>query len=163
LLLLELAKASGAARTIVSEPNERRRQVAHQLGADLIVDPRAHDLLTAVQELTDGIGCDVVLEAVGHPATVADGLRIARRAGTIVIVGVADPAARLEISPFDIYLRELTIKGCFTRRLSFDRGLAWLSKLNLDPIITHTFALDDVNEAMEYSRSGRGTKVLVRP
>ena len=163
LLLLELAKASGAARVVLSEPHGSRRAVAAQLGADLIVNPRETDLLAAVHDLTDGIGCDVVLEAVGHPATVNDALRIARRAGTVVIVGVSDPAARLEISPFDIYLRELTIKGCFTRRLSFDRGLHWLARLNLDPIITHVFPLTEINEAMEHARTGKGTKVLVRP
>jgi threonine dehydrogenase-like Zn-dependent dehydrogenase len=92
LLLLELAKASGAARTVISEPHPSRRAIAAQLGADLIVDPRATDLLAAINELTDGIGCDAVLEAVGHPATVAEALRVVRRAGTVVIVGVADPA-----------------------------------------------------------------------
>ena len=163
LLLLELAKASGAARTIISEPHPTRRAVAAELGADLIVDPRETDLLSAVEALTDGIGCDAALEAVGHPATVAEAMRITRRAGTVVIVGVANPAARLEISPFDIYLRELTIRGCFTRRLTFDRGLHWLAKLNLDPIITHTFPLAEVGEAMDYARSGRGAKVLVAP
>jgi 2-desacetyl-2-hydroxyethyl bacteriochlorophyllide A dehydrogenase len=163
LLLLELAKASGAARTVISEPHPARRAVAGTLGADLIVDPRETDLLAAVQGLTDGIGCDVALEAVGHPATIGEALRVVRRAGTVVIVGVSDPAARLEVSPFDIYLRELTIKGCFTRRLTFDRGLHWLTRLNLDPIITHVFALDDVNEAMECARTGKGAKVLLTP
>lgn len=163
LLLLELAKASGAARTVISEPHATRRAVAASLGADLIVDPRETDLLAAVNDLTDSIGCDVALEAVGHPATVAEALRITRRSGTVVIVGVSDPAARLEVSPFDIYLRELTIKGCFTRRLTFDRGLHWLSKLNLDPILTHTFPLADAPTAMEYARTGKGAKVLVAP
>jgi 2-desacetyl-2-hydroxyethyl bacteriochlorophyllide A dehydrogenase len=163
LLLLELAKASGAARVVISEPHATRRAVAAQLGADLIVDPRETDLLEAVNDLTDGIGCDATLEAVGHPATVAEAMRVTRRAGTVVIVGVADPAARLEVSPFDIYLRELTIKGCFTRRLTFDRGLHWLGKLNLDPIITHTFPLAEVNTAMEHARTGTAAKVLVTP
>lgn len=163
LLLLLLAKASGAARTVISEPHATRRAVAARLGADLIVDPRATDLLAAVQQLTDGIGVDVALEAVGHPATIAEAIRITRRAGTIVIVGVADPAARLEVSPFDIYLRELTIRGCFTRRLTFDRGLHWLGTLDLDPIITHIFPLAEVNQAMEYARTGQAAKVLVAP
>lgn len=163
LLLLELAKASGAARTILSEPHPARRAVAAALGADLIVDPRTSDLRQAVDDLTDGIGCDTVFEAVGHPATVAGALSIARRAGTVVIVGVADPAARLEVSPFDIYARELTIKGCFTRRLTFDRGLHWLAALNLDPIITHVFPLAEVGQAMEHARNGTGTKVLITP
>jgi L-iditol 2-dehydrogenase len=163
LLLLELAKASGAARTVVSEPHAARRAVVATLGADLIVDPRETDLLAAVQGLTGGIGCDVALEVVGHPATVAEAMRVTRRAGTVVIVGVADPGARLEVSPFDIYLRELTIKGCFTRRLTFDRGLHWLGKLNLDPILTHVFPLSEIQQAMEVARTGQGAKVLVAP
>jgi 2-desacetyl-2-hydroxyethyl bacteriochlorophyllide A dehydrogenase len=163
LLLLQLAKASGAARTVISEPHAARRAVAAQLGAGLIVDPRETDLLAAVNQLTDGIGVDAALEAVGHPATVAEAMRITRRAGTVVIVGVADPAARLEVSPFDIYLRELTIRGCFTRRLTFDRGLHWLGALDLDPIITHIFPLTEVNQAMEYARTGQAAKVLIAP
>lgn len=163
LLLLTLARAGGATRTLLSEPHPLRRQVAAALGADLIVDPRTSDLEAEVMALTDGIGCDVVFEAVGHPATVAGALRIARRAGTVVIVGVADPAARLEISPFDIYARELTIKGCFTRRLTFDRGLQWLATLDLDPIITHVLPLTEIGQAMEHARTGSGAKVLVAP
>jgi threonine dehydrogenase-like Zn-dependent dehydrogenase len=160
---LELAKASGAARTVLSEPHPTRRRVASTLGADLLVDPRADDLADAVMTLTDDIGCDVVFEAVGHPATITDALRIVRRAGTVVIVGVSDPQARLEISPFDIFARELTIRGCFTRRLTFDRGLHWLMKLNLDPIITHVLPIDEARQAMEHARTGSGTKVLVTP
>lgn len=163
LLLLALARAGGAAQAIVSEPNPVRRALAEQLGATVTVNPREVDLRQAVYDVTDGLGADVAFEAVGQPATVADAIRSVRTAGTVVIVGVADPAATLPISPFEIYQRELTIRGCFTRRLSFDRAMRWLPTLDLDPIITHVFPLSGMTEAMECARHGQGGKVLVAP
>ncbi len=127
------------------------------------MDPREVDLAATVRDLTDGIGADVAFEAVGHPATVQDAIRVVRSAGIVVIVGVADPAAFLPISPYEIFQRELTIRGCFTRRLSFDRAVRWLSALNLDPIVTHVFPLADAREAMDHARHGAGGKVLVAP
>ncbi len=163
LVLLLLAKSGGAAVTITSEPNPIRRSLAETLGASLTVNPRETDLLAAVRGVTDGLGADVALEAVGHPATAQDAIRIVRNAGTVVLVGVADPAATLPLSPYEVYQRELTIKGCLTRRLSFDRAVRWLPTLNLDPIVTHVFPLADLPEAMEHARLGKGGKIAVTP
>ena len=163
LLLSLLARSGGAAQTIVSEPNPTRRELARSLGATLAINPRETDIGEAVHAVTEGIGADVAFEAVGHPATVQDALRVVRSAGTIVVVGVTDPAATLSISPYEIFQRELTIRGCFTRRLSFDRAMHWLSTLDLDPIVTHVFPLVDVGPAMEDARQGAGGKVLLAP
>ncbi|MGH2458826.1 MAG: zinc-dependent alcohol dehydrogenase [Chloroflexota bacterium] len=163
LLLSLLARSGGAAQTIVSEPNPVRRALAERLGATQVVDPRATDLSERVHALTDGIGVDVAFEAVGHPTTVQDALRVVRNAGTVVVVGLSDPAATLPLSPFDLFQRELTIRGCFTRRLSFDRAMRWLVTLDLDPIITHVFPLAEIGPAMEHARQGLGGKVLVSP
>jgi len=163
LVLLLLGQHGGAAQTIVSEPNPIRRALAESLGATVAVNPREQDLAQAVKSASNGLGADVAFEAVGHPSTVQDAIRIVRNAGTVVLVGVTDPAATLPLSPYEVYQRELTIKGCLTRRLSFDRALRWLPTLNLDPIITHVFPLSDAATAMEHARLGKGGKIVIAP
>ena len=163
LLIALLASRGGAAQTIVSEPNPIRRELAARLGATAVVNPRETDLATRVRALTDGLGADVAFEVVGHPATVRDALSVVRNAGTVVVVGVSDPAATLPIAPYEVFQRELTIRGCLTRRLSFDRGMRWLGALDLDPVITHVFPLDDLASAMAHAKQGAGGKVLLAP
>ncbi|HEX5414937.1 MAG TPA: zinc-dependent alcohol dehydrogenase family protein [Chloroflexota bacterium] len=162
LLIALLASRGGAAQVIVSEPNPIRRELAARLGATATVDPREGDLATRVRALTDDLGADVAFEVVGHPATVRDALSVVRNAGTVVVVGVSDPAATLPIAPYEVYQRELTIRGCLTRRLSFDRAMHWLGVLDLDPVITHAFPLADLDTAMAHAR-GAGGKVLLVP
>jgi 2-desacetyl-2-hydroxyethyl bacteriochlorophyllide A dehydrogenase len=163
LLLQLLAQSSGAAQTVVSEPNPTRRALAARFGATTTVNPREQNLGDIVREMTDGLGADVAFEAVGHPATVQDALGVVRNAGTVVIVGVADPKVTLPFSPYDVYLRELTVRACFTRRLSFDRALNWLHQERFGQLITHVFPLANMAEAMEIARTGGGGKVLVAP
>lgn len=163
LLLLLLSRAGGAARVVVSEPNPERRRLAAELGATLAVDPREQDVRRAVADVTDGLGADAAFEAVGGPATAASAIDAVRNAGTVVLVGVADATATLPVAPFEIYKRELTIRGCFTRRNSFPRAIAWLSVLNLDPLLGRVFPLSEVNDAIAWAKAGHGAKVLVRP
>lgn len=163
LLLVLLCRAGGAARVVVSEPNPVRRRLAADLGATVTVNPREHDLRGAVEDATDGLGADVAFEAVGGAATAVDALAAVRNAGTVVLVGVADAAATLPLAPFEVYKRELTIHGCFTRRHTFPRAVAWLDVLNLDPLLGREFPLSEATHAIEWSRAGRGAKALVRP
>ncbi len=163
LLLLVLTRHGGAVQTVVSEPNALRRDLAARLGATMALDPRSQDVASVVAGLTDGVGADVAFEAVGHQATVADALRSVRNGGTVIIVGVADPADLVPLSPFDVYKRELTIRGCFTRRHSFDRAVRSLAHLDLDPIISEVLPLEAAGTAMEKARLGQGAKLMVTP
>ena len=163
LLLQLLAQFGGASQTIVSEISPARRKLAEQLGASLVIDPQATDLTLAVREATDGLGVDVAFEAVGHPTTVRHALDAVRDAGTVVIVGVAEPDATLALSPYEIYSRELTIRGCYTRRLSFERTLQWLRKPDFDAIISHELPLEAITEGFELAVNAQSSKVLIRP
>lgn len=65
LFHLQLSKIAGARKVIVSEPNEQRRKVALELGADLVVDPTKEDLPAIVDRETNGQGMDVIVMAIG--------------------------------------------------------------------------------------------------
>jgi 2-desacetyl-2-hydroxyethyl bacteriochlorophyllide A dehydrogenase len=163
LLLLQLARRAGAARILVSDPAPHRRETAQRLGADVVVDPLATDVAAAGRDMTGGIGVDVALEAVGSVQTVRDCLALPRRGGTAVVMGVAPPTAEVPLRPYELFDRELTIKGSFIRAYEFRRTVDLLPLLELDSLITDVFPLTSAEEAIDNVRNRRGVKTAIRP
>lgn len=79
LMHMQLAKIAGAKEVIVSEPNEMRREVALELGADKVVDPTTEDLPQIISEATNGMGADVIVMAIGVPALVNSTLKLCKK------------------------------------------------------------------------------------
>ncbi|MBI2080723.1 MAG: zinc-binding dehydrogenase, partial [candidate division NC10 bacterium] len=162
LLLTQLALHSGAVKVILSEPREHRRAVAKQLGATA-VDPMREGLPAILREETDGLGPEVVFEAVGHPALLTQALEFVQRGGTVVEVGVADPAARATIRPYLLFEKELTLRGSHMRPYTFHRAVRWLPRLTLAPLLGLEFPLGETLEAIRSQREGKGIKIVVKP
>ncbi|HYI25376.1 MAG TPA: zinc-dependent alcohol dehydrogenase family protein [Thermomicrobiales bacterium] len=154
LLTASLLKAAGASSVCVSEPNERRRALAPAFGG-IPIEP--HDVPT--NEF------DVVMECVGLPATLAAAIPAVRPGGTVVWVGVAAPQATVPVNPYDIFRREITIRGTYTNPHTMDRSIALLDSGQIPwrETITHSLALDRFDEAWEAHRTGAGLKVCVLP
>jgi L-iditol 2-dehydrogenase len=154
LLTAALLKAAGAAEVLVSEPNERRRSLAPAFGGIPVVPDDV-----PVNEF------DVVMECVGLPVTLAAALPAVRPGGTVVWVGVAAPHASVPVNPYDIFRREITIRGTYTNPHTMDRSIALLAsgQIPWEATITHTLPLDRFDEAWEAHRTGAGLKVCVLP
>ena len=93
-------------------------------------------------------------------------LPLTRNGGTAVFYGVTDEADRVSISPYDVFRRELTIKGSFAEISSFPAAIAALraGRARTDGLITHRFGLADYGQALEALRSDRTAhKVVVVP
>jgi 2-desacetyl-2-hydroxyethyl bacteriochlorophyllide A dehydrogenase len=163
LMLVQLVRLQGASRVIVSEPNERRRAVAAELGADIVVDPSDEDVSQAVQDATDGHGVNLSIEAVGLPETITQCIALAQRGGTALLVGVARPEDRIQLRPYDLYYRELCIRASFMRTKNFERAIALMPRLDLARLVSHEFALDRVADAIDCAKRGEGIKAIVRP
>jgi (R,R)-butanediol dehydrogenase / meso-butanediol dehydrogenase / diacetyl reductase len=88
LLVLQVARARGAAWVAVVEPREDRRGLARALGADAALDPGAGDPASVIAELTDGARADVTFECVGSPAAFATAFRAAGKGGRMTLVGL---------------------------------------------------------------------------
>lgn len=86
-----------------------------------------------------------MVEATGVPAVGNMCLTLTRNGGTFLVYGVARPDDRLSLSPFEIFRREITIKGSYAEMTSFGAAIAALRtrRVRTDGIITHRFALDD--------------------
>lgn len=166
LILLQLARCAGASQAIVSEPQERKRVLAEQLGADATVDPVAlgDGLTEAVREITGG-GAEVVIEAAGLPATARAALALACKGGTVLFFGVCPQNLEVPVRPYWVYHNEVTIKGTFTNPLTDSRAVRLLSsgRVRTEPLISHRFALDDLQVGLDAVRRGETVKAIVMP
>ena len=157
LMLLELAKRSSALSVDVVDVDPERLQRAVSLGCS--------GAGTTADELDRPRGWDVVLEASGNPAAVADGLTRVADGGTYLQFGVTAPDVRVSISPYDIYRREITITGSMAVLHSFARAAELLAAGMLDPtfFITRRAPLAEYGPALAGFRRGEGVKTLVLP
>ena len=164
LIMLQLAKLSGASSLVLSEPNEKRRQVALSLGADAAIDPTAPDAGSAY-EAALGDGADVVIECVGNNAAVKSAFQLAKKGATIVLFSVPKVEATFDLPLFDVYKKELTIRGSFVNPDTHERAVRLINsgKLDFTSIITHRFNLDQLPEAIAMQMSSESIKVVVCP
>ncbi|MGI9149717.1 MAG: alcohol dehydrogenase catalytic domain-containing protein [Chloroflexota bacterium] len=163
LMLLQLARRAGATRILVSEPSAAKREIAQRLGADVLVDPLHEDVQAAARDMCGGRGVDVAIEAVGARQTVMDAIALPRRAGTVVLMGVASPTTEVPLRPFDVFERELTIKGAYIRGFEFQRTVELLPVMELQSLITDRFPLSEAAAAVDNVKSGHGIKTVVQP
>jgi len=162
LLLLQLVLRSGAHTVILSEPDEMRRTVAKRFGAHATVDPMREDLNEIVLAHTGGLGPDVVFEAAGVPQTCEQSVLLAKRGGTVMFVGVVPPERKVQLSHFEIFSKELIIRGVAANFQTYGRAVQMLERLDLDSLVTHEFDLKELAAALEFFKTREGIKILIR-
>ena len=162
LLMVQLAKLSGASQIVLSEPNEKRRQVGLQLGANAAIDPTRPDAQEAFAQVLDG-GANVVIECVGNVPAVKSAFQFAGKGATVLLFSVPKVDATFDLPLFDVYKKELTIKGSFVNPDTHARAVALINsgKVRFDTIITHKFTLDQLPEAIAMQMSSESIKVVV--
>jgi threonine dehydrogenase-like Zn-dependent dehydrogenase len=165
LILLQLARRSGAARVLVSEPNPDRRAMAERLGADRAIDPREIPLAEAVDLFTRGTGVNAAFDASGHPAALREAIESVAEFGTVVMVGVPPATAHLDLRLYPFHRGNLTLVGSYGAFAHSEvaHAVNWLGQLELASLISHRFTLDDVATAFDVARQGSGRKVVVYP
>ena len=162
LLMVQLAKLSGASQIVLSEPNEKRRQVGLQLGANAALDPTRTDAQEAFAQVLGG-GANVVIECVGNVPAVKSAFQFAGKGATVLLFSVPKVDATFDLPLFDVYKKELTIKGSFVNPDTHARAVALINsgKVDFGPIITHRFTLDQLPEAIAMQMSDASIKVVV--
>lgn len=162
LILLQLAQRSGATTLIVSEPVQKKRELALELGATLAVDPLSADLEEQVRAVAPA-GADIVIEAVGRPETVEAAVRIAARGGCILLFGVVPEDAKGPVSPFAIYKKELRIQGSYVNPFTFSRAISLLASgaVKVEPLVEQVVPVGDLPSVLASGPSAGGAKTLV--
>lgn len=162
LLMLAVARSQGAARIVISDVLESKRDLALTLGADAVVDARAKDVVELVRA---GLGesADVVFDCVAMQATVSQAVAMALKAGTVVIVGV--PSADVTLPLPVIQDQQVRIQGSATylpEDFEAAIGLLRSGGVNTTRMITGEFPLDSAADAFDASVGGDHIKVLIK-
>jgi L-iditol 2-dehydrogenase len=165
LIMLQLAKISGASLLIVSEPVKAKRDMAKRYGADITIDPFNEDIST-VLDLNSIKHIDKTIECAGLKSTMLDAVNFAGRGGTVMMFGLTDPDQEIPLKPFDVFKREITIKASFINPYTQRRAITLLEsgKINVRDLITHKIFLDDINKVFEDEELKRsGGKIIIKP
>jgi 2-desacetyl-2-hydroxyethyl bacteriochlorophyllide A dehydrogenase len=157
LMMLQLAKRTGAASVDVLDINPERLATAVALGCS--------STAASADELDRPRGWELVIDATGAGAAIQDGLSRVAPGGTFLQFGVASYDTRVTIEPYRIYNKEITITGSMAVLHSFERAAELFAAGVLDPdvFISDRLPLDDYAEALARFKRGEGRKIQVLP
>jgi len=157
----------GAAPTIVVGVNEKKLQIAKQMGVDYVVNSTKVDPVEEVRRLTGGRGADYVIEAVGKPETYELALEMVRPGGTVAAFGITAGDDTITVRPFDLVLGEKNIVGsCAGVGNDWSDSIALLQygRIKPEPLFTLKVPLEELEDAIKLLQTNRNiTKVLVSP
>ena len=157
LMMLQLAKRTGAASVDVLDINPERLTTAAALGCS--------STAASADELDRPRGWELVIDATGAGAAIQDGLSRVAPGGTFLQFGVASYDTRVTIEPYRIYNKEITITGSMAVLHSFERAAELFAAGVLDPdvFISDRLPLDEYAEALARFKRGEGRKIQIRP
>jgi 2-desacetyl-2-hydroxyethyl bacteriochlorophyllide A dehydrogenase len=156
LIMAQLARTGGAATVSIIDINTDRLETAKELG---------FELLAKSADEFDRTKWDVVIDCTGVIPAIQDGLERVARGGVFQHFGVAASEATATYKPFKIFEDELTIIGSMAVAGSFHRAVELFEggAINVKPMISHKFKLDQYAEAVEMFRKGQGRKLQIHP
>jgi S-(hydroxymethyl)glutathione dehydrogenase/alcohol dehydrogenase len=166
------ARIAGAGRIIAIDLNPAKLELAKQFGATDVVDMRRHstpaERIAAVKKLTDDWGGDVVLELVGHPGVVDEGLRMTAPEGTYLEIGNINVGWKAEFDPSWIIFGNRRIIGLAHYEAEHLRGALDLMRRTLTKypwgsVVSHKFPLEQINEAFIEQDKGHVTRAAIVP
>lgn len=154
LIAIQMARIFGAKRVLVSGETDGRLGLGLDLGADRGINIRKETLVQVVREETDGLGADVVMDCAGTEESFDQALESVRSGGRLVLYGVyPDPVHEAHV--VSIVLKDLTVYGSLSDRKNWSDVIALVEqgRLNLKPLITHRFSLEEAARAYESARN----------
>lgn len=166
LLHLLVAKKMGTEKVIVIDLVEERLQVAQKLGAE-IVNASQHDPTEKIKEFTEDYGADVVIEAIGLPATWEQALKMVRKGGTVLEFGGCPPETEIRVRTELLHYGQVTVLGTFhATPLHFRKALNLLASRTIDvrPLITQKMKLEKIKDAFKtLITSKKDIKIAITP
>jgi S-(hydroxymethyl)mycothiol dehydrogenase len=161
------ARLAGASPIIAIDRDAKKLQWATELGATHTIDASKVDAVEAVQDLTDGFGADVVVDAVGRPETWKQAFYARDLAGTVVLVGVPTPDMTLEMPLIDFFSRGGALKSSWYGDCLPERDFPALvdlyqqGRLPLEKFVSERIKLDQVEESFKTMHRGEVLRSVV--
>lgn len=157
----------GARRIIAVDTDDTKLEWARKFGATHTINARNADVVETIQDLTDGFGVNVAIDAVGRPETYKQAFYARDLAGTVVLVGVPTPDMRLELPLIDFFSRGGSLKSSWYGDCLPERDFPTLidlylqGRLPLEQFVTERIGLDDVEEAFHKMHDGNVLRSVV--
>lgn len=158
----------GAKKIIAVDTDDKKLQWAREFGATDTINARSvDDVVEAIQELTDGFGTDVVIDAVGRPETWKQAFYARDLAGTVVLVGVPTPDMRLDMPLVDFFSRGGSLKSSWYGDCLPERDFPTLislylqGRLPLDKFVSERIGLDGIEDAFHKMHAGEVLRSVV--
>jgi threonine dehydrogenase-like Zn-dependent dehydrogenase len=155
LMMLQLFQLRGASMVAVVDTRNSILDLARELGATHALNPRDVDVEKAVREWTDGKGVDIGVEAAGNQATLDLTSKVVRMEGKLEVFGFHQGGTRQvdwgywNWMAFQIVNGHTRTQSAYVDGMRVGLDLVGLGKLNMTPLVTHTFPVDDINLAFE--------------
>ena len=162
IMATAIARYAGARYIVVTDINDYRLGLATELGATRAINVSRESIDDTMKELGMEEGFDVGMEMSGNPKAFQDMLRTMHHGGKIALLGI--PPEEMSIDWNQVIFKGLIIKGVYGREMFetwYKMSSMLQSGLNIDPIITHHFDIDDFQPAFELMESGQSGKVIL--
>ena len=157
----------GARKIIAVDTDDTKLKWAKEFGATDTINARTTGVVEAIQELTDGFGADVVIDAVGRPETWKQAFYARDLAGTVVLVGVPTPDMRIDMPLVDFFSRGGSLKSSWYGDCLPERDFPTLTslylqgRLPLEKFVTERIGIDDVEAAFHKMHGGAVLRSVV--
>ena len=161
------ARLAGARTIIGVDVDARKLDAALRLGATHVINSSESDPVEAIRALTDGVGVDVAIEAVGRPETYTQAFYARDLAGTVVLVGVPRPDMRLDLPLLDVFGRGGSLKSSWYGDCLPSRDFPMLvdlylqGRLDLDAFVSELIGIGDIEAAFEKMHRGEVLRSVV--
>ena len=162
IMSVAIARHVGARFVVITDVNDYRLDLARKMGADRAVNVAKESLADTMSDLGMQEGFDVGLEMSGNAAALRDLLRAMNHGGRVALLGIPPEEIPLDLN--EIIFKGLHIKGIYGREMfeTWYKMTAMLqSGLDITPILTHRFAIDDFQQGFDVMRSGQSGKVVL--
>lgn len=164
MIMLQLAKISGAGRLIMIEPVVAKHGIAKKLGADLCIDPIHEN----VKEVLAANGIDrisTVIECVGKTATMQQAIEIAGKSSTVMMFGLTAPGDTMPIKPFEIFKKEIVLKASFINPYTQKRALELIDgkKIDVSSIVYACEPLEKLPDILASAELRAKGKFIITP
>ncbi len=166
LLFAQVARLRGSGQVVLVGKHAARLDIARRIGVDHVIDASTGDVKAAVDELTDSLGADTVVECVGRPEAWEASAALVRKGGEVLLFGGCEKGAMVSLDTERVHYDEINLKGGF--HYTPDSVLrAWelivSGALTLDPLVTHQMDLEQLPGAFERMLKREAVKVAITP
>jgi threonine 3-dehydrogenase len=162
IMAVAICRYAGARHVVITDINDYRLDLARKMGASAALNVISETLDDTMRELGMEEGFDVGMEMSGNPQAFRDMLRTMHHGGKIAILGI--PPEEMSIDWTNVIFKGLVLKGIYGREMFetwYKMSSMLQSGLNIEPIITHRFDVDDFQAGFDLMESGQSGKVIL--